>query len=176
MNTINPILHFCHIVLFLRRKITVLYSREEAKKLKESFWIAFGQYMRAVPFADGERLNWINYKTGIKYLYFRMDADAKQGIVTIEIAHSDEGIRALMFEQFAQLRAVLEDELSEEWVWEPRHINLYGKEVARIYTTIKPANVFNKEDWPNLISFFKPRIIALDSFWSIAKYAFEIFK
>jgi len=30
-----------------------------------------------------------------------------------------------------------------------------------------------KEDWPQLIAFFKQRIIALDSFWDIAKLAFE---
>ncbi|RYZ23162.1 MAG: DUF4268 domain-containing protein, partial [Chitinophagaceae bacterium] len=33
--------------------------------------------------------------------------------------------------------------------------------------------IFRREDWPELISFFKPRIVALDAFWSEAKYFFE---
>ena len=138
--------------------------------------MAFGQYIRVVPFADGERLNWINYKTGVKHLYFRMDADAKGGMISIEIAHPDPGIRLLMMEQFALFRAVLETELGEVWEWETDHVDPYGKEIARIYAEIKPVNVFKKEDWPDLISFFKPRIIALDSFWSLTKDSFDIFK
>jgi hypothetical protein len=30
-----------------------------------------------------------------------------------------------------------------------------------------------RDDWPAIISFLKPRIIALDAFWSQAKYGFE---
>lgn len=105
-----------------------------------------------------------------------MDADSRGGIISVELAHPDAGIRSLMMEQFGQLRTVLEDELDEEWIWDSDYRDTYGKEVARIYTSISPANVFQKEDWADLISFFKPRMIALDSFWSLAKYSFDIFK
>jgi hypothetical protein len=48
--------------------------------------------------------------------------------------------------------------------------------VSRIYKEITGVSVFNKDHWPDLISFFKPRIIALDSFWENAKYGFEDLK
>lgn len=105
-----------------------------------------------------------------------MEADSKKGMISIELTHPDEGIRLLMFEQFEQLRVVLRDELGEEWLWDTDFGDPYGKRIACIYTLIEPVNVFKKDDWPQLISFFKPRMIALDSFWSMAKYSFDIFK
>ncbi len=41
------------------------------------------------------------------------------------------------------------------------------------YIHLNGVSIFNKEDWPQLISFFKQRIIALDQFWSTARYGFE---
>jgi len=38
------------------------------------------------------------------------------------------------------------------------------------------VNIFKQEDWPKLISFFKPRIIALDEFWSDAQDSFDLFR
>ncbi|MGJ1203373.1 DUF4268 domain-containing protein [Sphingobacterium lactis] len=153
-----------------------MYSREEAKKIKESFWTSFGQYMAPVPSADGEKVTWVNYKTGIRNLYFRMDASNKVAQIGIVIADSDAGIRALIFEQFQEYRTVLHAELGEEWIWDAEYYDEYGKATARIYTEIRGSSIFNQQDWPALISFFKPRIMALDSFWSTAQYGFEMFK
>jgi len=157
-------------------KIKELYSREEAKKIKESFWTSFGQYMSPIPNADGEKVTWVNYKTGIRFLFFRMEATNKLAQIGIEIANPDAGIRALLFEQFKEYAQVLHAELDEEWIWDDSFYDDYGKPTARIYTEIRGLSVFKKEDWPDLISFFKPRIIALDSFWSNAQYGFELFK
>ena len=132
--------------------------------------------MTPIAGADGLKVNWINYKTGIKHLYFRMDAHNKKAHIAIEMAHPDAGIRALLMEQFRQYKAVLEAELGEEWTWDANSFDDYGKETARIYTELPNVSVFRQEDWPALISFFKPRIIALDSFWSDAQYGFELFK
>ncbi|MFA6248901.1 MAG: DUF4268 domain-containing protein, partial [Mucilaginibacter sp.] len=49
-----------------------MYSKDQASQLKQAFWTAFGQYMGPVLSAEGLRTNWINYKTGVKHIYFRM--------------------------------------------------------------------------------------------------------
>ncbi len=157
-------------------KISDLYSREEAKKIKENFWTSFGQYMSVVPNVDGEKVTWVNYKTGIKHLFFRMDADNKHATIAIEIANPDEGIRALLWEQFKEYEQMLLEELQEEWIWDFDYYDEYVKAKARIFMEIRGVSVFKQEDWPQLISFFKPRIMALDSFWSSAQYGFELFK
>lgn len=154
-----------------------MYSKEEAKKLKEKFWTSFGQFMSLVPSEEEIKVNWINYKTGVKHLYFRMETEGKQAQIFIDLSHPDAGIRMLMYEQLLTYKMLLHAELEEEWVWEPEHVDDYGKITARIGITLpERVSIFKQEDWPQLISFFKPRMIALDRFWSTAKYGFEIFK
>lgn len=153
-----------------------MYSREEAKQLKEKFWTSFGQYMSVVLSSDMEKINCVNYKTGVKHLFFRMDASNKSAVIMIEITHPDEGIRELMFAQFLEMKHILTDTLGEEWEWDEVYYDETGKKTARIAIYLDKVSIFNQNHWPDLISFFKPRIIALDEFWSMAKYSFDIFK
>ena len=55
-----------------------MYSKHEASQLRQEFWTPFGRYMQPVLSSEGERVNWINYKTGAKHIYFRMDAGTKE--------------------------------------------------------------------------------------------------
>jgi len=150
-----------------------LYSKQQASQIRQEFWTTFGHYMAPQPSAEGERINWINYKTGEKQVSFKMYTGNRDASIGIELAHPDTGIQELYFEQFAELKNILQATLGEEWTWELFHIDEHGKTISRIYKTLNEASVFNREDWPALISFFKPRLIALDAFWSDAKYAFE---
>ena len=151
-----------------------MYSRTETAQLKKSFWTSFGQYMKPVPSAEGETINWINYKTGVKNIKFKMDADTKFALIAIEIHHDDMFVRQLFFEQFEQLKSMLQNTLNEEWSWQKKWINENEKHISRISTSIDGINVLNKDHWPTIISFLKQRIIALDEFWCNAKFAFEV--
>ncbi|NCD69618.1 DUF4268 domain-containing protein [Mucilaginibacter agri] len=153
-----------------------MYSKDQASQLKQAFWTAFGQYISPQLSAEGMRVNWINYKTGIKNLYFRMHADKRSASIGIEITHPDAGIQELFFEQFLELKNILHSYLGEEWEWQLHTTDEYGKTISRISKDVGPVNVFENNDWPKLISFFKPRIIALDEFWSDAKYSFDALK
>jgi len=70
------------------------------------------------------------------------------------MTHPDAGMRSLMFEQWKQLRALLMMHLEEEWEWEEDVENDYRRMVSRISYTITGVNIFKKEDWSKLISFF----------------------
>ncbi|QKJ30045.1 DUF4268 domain-containing protein [Mucilaginibacter mali] len=153
-----------------------MFSKAEASQIRQEFWTTFGQYLRPILSADGEKVNWINYKTGIKYVYFRMEAENRLARIGIEITHYDTGIQELFYEQFAELKTMLHSYLNEEWQWQLHHTDMEGKTISRIYSELPNASIFNREDWPRLISFFKPRIIALDEFWSTAKYSFDALK
>ncbi|MCP2044875.1 DUF4268 domain-containing protein [Pontibacter sp. HSC-36F09] len=150
-----------------------MYTREQASKLRQAFWTAFGQYMSPVLSAEGIPTNWINYKTGLKNVYFRMQADKKQASIAIEMTQPDPEIQQMFFEQFEALKELLHDTVGEEWTWDLHTTDEYGKEISRIYTELKGVSVFKQDDWPALISFFKPRIVALDAFWNDAKYSFD---
>ncbi|WP_187262980.1 DUF4268 domain-containing protein [Pontibacter beigongshangensis] len=153
-----------------------MYTREQASQLRQAFWTAFGQYIAPHPSADGLRTNWANYKTGLKHVYFRMKADKKSASIAIEMTHPDPEIQALFYEQFEELRLLLHETLGEEWEWVLHTTDEHNRVVSRIYKELPAVNVFNKDDWPALISFFKPRIIALDEFWSTAQYSFDALK
>ncbi len=122
------------------------------------------------------KINWINYKTGIKYLHFKMQADGRNAFIAIEMTHPDAEIQALLFGQFESFRNVLKDYLKEDWHWQLHTVDEHGKTISRIYKDLSDVSVFKQEDWPALISFFKPRIIALDGFWNDAQYSFELFR
>lgn len=150
-----------------------MYSKQETAQLRKKFWTQFGQYMRPLSGADAERINWLNYKTGIKYLYFRMDADNRQATIAIELRHPDTELQKDYFERFTALRKLFEQITGEKWKWESLTIDEDGKQVSRIGTTLKEVNVFDVADWPAIISFLKPRILALDTFWASVKEGFE---
>jgi hypothetical protein len=150
-----------------------MFTRIEASTIRQEFWTTFGMYMRPIPSSEGGKINWVNYRTTLKDVYFRMDAGSKSATIAISIEHADLDIQELYFQQFIELKSMLHATLEEPWTWQ-LHVTLEdGKVVSRIYKEISGVSVFKKDDWPTLISFFKPRIMALDSFWENAKTSFE---
>jgi hypothetical protein len=150
-----------------------MYSKSQASQIRHEFWTAFGLYMSPISSSEGDKINWVNYKTGYKNLYFRMDAGSRSATIGIEITHPDPVSRSLFYERFTELKQVLHSTLEEQWTWEPDGTDETGKSISRIYKESEAASIFNKSDWPVLISFFKPRIILLDEFWSQVKDIFE---
>ena len=150
-----------------------MYSREQASQLWQQFWTTFGQYMAPVPSEEAGNINWLNYLTVEKHVYFRLQVDNKKASVAIVLTHPDAGIQQIYFEQFSELKNLLHRHTTEEWIWLLHTYDEEGKRISKIYTERLGLNVMRKEDWPALVSFFKPRIMALDRFWSEAKYSFE---
>lgn len=151
-----------------------MYSRQESAALKQEFWTRFGQYMQPVLSAEGMPVNWINYKTGERNIFFKMFADNKHAYIGIEITHKEAGLRELYFQQFQELANFLNDCLKEAWIWQPEYTDFEtGKTISRIYTKLEQVSIFKQEDWPAMIAFLKPRIIALDEFWNNVKPVFE---
>ena len=150
-----------------------MYSKEEASKLRQQFWITFGKYMKPIPSAEGLPINWINYKTGVKNVFFRMNAEQKSTTISIDITHADEETRIAFFEQLVAFKNLFSDAVNEEWDWELNAVNEYDVPLSKISKTVTDLSIFNQQHWPALISFLKPRIIALDQFWTDVKPVFE---
>src|SRR5262245_31714033 len=109
-----------------------MYSKQQASQLRKNFWTSFGQYMRPITGADGEPVNWLNYKTGIKHLYFRLDADNKQASVAVEMHHPDPGQQEDCFQKFVMVETLFHEEMHEMWHWELHSKDEHGKLVSRI--------------------------------------------
>lgn len=149
-----------------------MYSKEQSSKLKTQFWTNFGQYMKPVPGASGQPVNWINYKTGIRNIHFKMDVDNTKAVIAIEISHPQEEERLHCYNQFISLKKLLTNTTTFYWQWDEA-FETNHKTISRICQQLDNVNILNQTDWPTIISFLKPRIIALDAFWDLAKDGFE---
>ena len=103
-----------------------------------------------------------------------MHAHNQAAGIAISIEHPDAFIRQQLFQKFVQLRAMLEAQIQETWQWEQEHLNEHGKMTATISCTLAGVNIFREQDWPAIIAFLKPRLIALDAFWADAKEIVEM--
>ena len=149
-----------------------MYTLQEASLIKKKFWTSFGQYMRPITRAGGDTINWLNYKTGVRHIYFRMDADMNYASIAIELTHPDSLMRELHYEQLRQVKKILEKSMGEEWNWK-LHQEQDGNILSRVSKMLPDVNILKENDWPPIISFFKPRIIALDKFWLMVKDGFD---
>ena len=150
-----------------------MFNRQEAALLKQRFWTSFGQYMAPVPGAEGGRVQWVNYKTGVKDIQFSMQADENAATIAIVISHADRLQRKMVFEQLLQWKPLLTTLTGEQWHWETDTDNGQSRSTSKIYQTLEGVSIFKTGDWPAIISFFKLRIMALDSFWTDVKPGFE---
>ena len=140
-------------------------AKDETRQLHQEFYHGLGQRMKRQLSADGSRVRWTTYRTGLRDVYFRLEADGRVGRVCIDLQHADEGIRELFYEQFQELRLLLEDALGAGVEWEPRHFLRDGKEIARIGVTMGGLNIYDRMHWSKLWDFFEEKLVALDGFW-----------
>ncbi len=149
-----------------------MYSNEQISKLKTQFWTSFGQYMKPVPGASGIPVNWINYKTGIRHIHFKMDADNTKAVIAIEIPHPNNEERLHYYNQFLSLKNLLTTTTTFNWQWNET-VQTEHRTISSISLQLDGVNILDQADWPAIISFLKSRIIALDAFWDLVKEGFE---
>lgn len=130
--------------------------------------------MQPVPSAFGEKINWINYKTGIKGIFFKMNADNNNVIIAIEISCKDHELRMQYFDLFIHLEKKFINFMGANFTFEKNYIDIYGKDLSRIFYSLGKINIYRETDWPAIITFLKKYITALDNFWFNYKVAFEL--
>lgn len=150
-----------------------MYTKQEISKQRQAFWTTFGRYMKPVLSADGEEISWLNYKTGNKHVGFSMDVDSRRAIISVVMDDPDPDTRQLYFDRFQQMKSIFEETVGEEdWIWQSEATDEHGRGISTIYKQLTGVNIFQNDQWPAVISFLKPRIMALDSFWSMVRYQF----
>jgi len=142
-----------------------MFTKNELSRINQTFWTRFGKYMHPIPNAEGEYINWVNYKTGVAAIYFRMDVDRTSAQIAIEIQHKDQQIQEEIFLKLQRHQKLLAKSSGETWQWSSKLNDTGNRIISRVYLELKNVSVTNQSDWPLIISFLKHRIIALDSFW-----------
>jgi len=151
-----------------------MYGKEESIALRKLFWTSFGKYIGHNKNAAGRKTKWLNYRSGVKDIYFRLEIDKRKARVCIDLQHNDEGIRALFYEQFLEVKTVFTDITeTSEWIWLDYYCNEYNKEMSRIYVEIEDVNLYEQTTWNTIFPFFSSHLIALDVFWDEFKDLFK---
>lgn len=150
-----------------------MYSKQEASQLRQRFWTSLGLYMRPIQSAFGEPVNWINYKTGVRGINFRMNATSAFASISLEVSGKDEELRLEKFRKLVALKDFFDEAMNEVWQWHETMIDEHGASKSGITFTIQGVNILDQQSWPGMISFFKSRMINLDKFWLGAKEFME---
>ena len=151
-----------------------MYSKAEASFITQKFWTNFGMYLSPVPSATLEKVNWVNYKTGIKGIIFKLDADKNTATVTVEIFLENTMLQHQYFNIFDNFATNLKKTDVDKWVFQKDYFQDNKGSVSIIVADLKNVNIFKEDDWPTMISFLKHHMLGLDKFWELYKPAFEL--
>ena len=133
-----------------------MFSKEEAKKVREEFWISFGKRYKR---------KWILYDTKIKEIQLKFSFTTEDAQVSLDITAVDEVIRAYYYEKMCSLKNILLTEYLPEAIYEEHYQLPEGKIVSRVYVELKNVNVYRKADWPQVQEFLSEQMSILEMFF-----------
>jgi hypothetical protein len=142
-----------------------MFSKEEAKALREEFWDRFKTH------STGKRLrkklpgNWMLANTGIKALNLRFHVDREVAQVGIDLETRNMDKRLELYEKLESLKKLLETAMGEPMIWELDYVRENGKSVSRIYLQIDGVDIYNRDTWKDAHTFMFDRMMKLESFY-----------
>tara|TARA_Y100000589_G_scaffold255334_1_gene244337 strand:- start:8239 stop:8700 length:462 start_codon:yes stop_codon:yes gene_type:complete len=149
-----------------------MWSKEETKRRRIDFFTNFGIYMKKHIPQYGEKIRWVNYRTGINSIKFKIESSGKYSRVCIDITNKDEGVREVFFEQFEEFKKLLSIKMNKlNWVKNYRIDS--GIYITRIYTEINGPSINQESEWGDIYRFFEKNLIALHEFWELSKDVFK---
>lgn len=143
-----------------------MFTKEEAKQLNIDFWGGLNERLEKVRGEHGNKVNWMNFNTNVRHLYFRMEADTEGARLCIDLQFPDDGVREVFYEQFTEFKSILDKSLDGdvEWLEQFEHSN--GKQISRIVVKKEGVNFLNKAHWEEMHSFLQTNFVKLEGFWS----------
>jgi len=134
-----------------------MFSKEESKKLRQEFWIAFGKSFPR---------KWILYNTKVKGLYFKFYFDKNKAGVALDIEHSDLEKRIELWEKLISLKPVLQNNYLPNAIYNDYFLLDNKKELSRIYTEIEGVTIHNKNTWQQTMLFLKDNMEKFEAFFN----------
>ncbi|MFK8275519.1 DUF4268 domain-containing protein [Capnocytophaga cynodegmi] len=133
-----------------------MYSKAEAKKLREEFWTSFGKSFPR---------KWVLYDTKIKDFSFKFYFDTKKAIVSLDIEDNILSNRILYYEKLVSLKSILLEEYLPDSIFEDCYVLDNDKEISRIYVQKEDVNIHNKNTWRETMEFLYEKMLKFEEFW-----------
>lgn len=134
-----------------------MFSREESKKLREEFWIAFGKsYPR----------KWILYNTKSKGLALKFSFGLKKASVAIQLELDDIERRIALWEKLVSLKSILKDDFLSDAIFEDSFVLENQKEISRVYLEKVNVSIHDKNTWQETMVFLNDNMLLLETFFT----------
>lgn len=140
-----------------------MYSKEEAKQLKQDFWEGFDRYTKYYSKQVGEPIKWMLYKTGIKGLELKFHIEKKMFQVMIEVNHKSEDKRFDIYVELNKYKNILESSFKTEVFWVDEYEVDERKTVSRIFVEKDGYNFNRTDDWPEIYKFLASNMYTFQS-------------
>ncbi|WP_250432384.1 DUF4268 domain-containing protein [Hanstruepera flava] len=133
-----------------------MFSKEESRQLRETFWISFGKSFPR---------KWLLYNTKIKGFSFKFHFDTKQALVSLDV-ESDLENRINYWEKLVALKSILQDDYLPEAIYEETFYLDNGKEISRVYVPLDAkVSIHNKNSWQEVMVFFNETMGLFEAFF-----------
>tara|TARA_R110000744_G_scaffold250228_2_gene366402 strand:+ start:628 stop:1056 length:429 start_codon:yes stop_codon:yes gene_type:complete len=134
-----------------------MFSKEEAKKLRQDFWISFGKSFPR---------KWILYNTGIKDFSFKFHFDLSSAMVSMDIENQDLEKRLELWEKLISLQSLFKEEYLPNALFQDTVILDSGKEISRVSVRLENVSIHNKNTWQETMLFFKENMAKFEDFFN----------
>jgi hypothetical protein len=145
-----------------------MFTKEEEKNIRLEFWQKLNNKTRRLPGQKGRKRFWIYDNTGIKGLDLRFDVDRNKACVALEINHSAEERRLMLYEKLLATKKLFETEFGGPLTWDFAYEKPTGEMVCRVYTQ-QPGDILNQAEWPNMTYFLIDNMIRLEKAFLVVK-------
>lgn len=134
-----------------------MFSREEAKKIRQDFWTSFGKEFPR---------KWLLYNTRMKELQLKFTFERKFAMVSLDISDEDELIQKYYYEKLQSLKHILETEYLKNVIFDEQYELPEGKTISRIYVILEKVSVYNKNDWSQVKIFLAKNMLQMEEFFT----------
>lgn len=133
-----------------------MFSKNEAKQLRQDFWIAFGKsYPR----------KWILYNTKIKDFSFKFHFDTAKAMVSLDIECKDLEKRIELWEKITALKSVLIANYLSNVVLEEYVFLENETEISRVSVQLNNVSIHNKNTWQETMVFLNKNMLQFEAFF-----------
>lgn len=139
-----------------------MFTKEEAKKLREDFWIEFGEiYPR----------KWLLHYTKIKEVSLKFTFNTKMAQVALVADSDDALIQEYYFDKFWSLEKILKTEHFSNLIKEADYYDEHRKHSSRVYVQLDNVNIYNRKCWEKVQDFLYENMSQMELFF----YEYEDF-
>jgi hypothetical protein len=143
-----------------------MYSKEEAKTLRNDFWLGFRKYTNRRRMKQKRSGKWILTRTGINAMNLKFHIDREIAQVGIDLETGNMEKRLELFEKLEATRSILEQHMQEPMNWELEYIRENGKSISRICVQLDEVDLYDPSTWKKVYRFFFEKMDALETYFT----------